>query len=206
MIELLVVIAIIAVLAAMLLPALNRARDAARAARCASNLRQLGVALQMYLGDNDGHFFRADDDNYNTWYNYEPPPRSKGTSDFLRYLGTGRNWNAGVGWINGVLDCPARANDTWVTPALNNRVEYAYNDEYWYQKKSLTSLRRPEGKIAFCEAAHYKISIYNWWWAFILNPHRDRGTCAFLDGHVELLHLPPVAETHAAYDHYFQAD
>ena len=56
LIELLVVIAIIAILAAILLPALNHAREAGKMAGCASNMKQLGGALQMYLSDNDDTF------------------------------------------------------------------------------------------------------------------------------------------------------
>ena len=75
LIELLVVVAIIAILAAMLLPSLSRARDRARMIQCASNLRQLGLAVNAYAGDWDGSFPMHTTANF-TWgpkiYAYAP--------------------------------------------------------------------------------------------------------------------------------------
>ncbi len=62
LIELLVVIAIIGILAAILLPALARAREAARRANCANNLRQLAFSMKMYAGENKGYWPRIQGD------------------------------------------------------------------------------------------------------------------------------------------------
>src|SRR5271155_3946872 len=51
LLELVVVATVIAILAALLLPALARAKNQARAAHCVSNLRQLGIALDLYTQD-----------------------------------------------------------------------------------------------------------------------------------------------------------
>lgn len=56
LIELLVVLAIIAILAALLMPALGKAKEAGKSAACISNLRQIGIALQVYVDGNNQRF------------------------------------------------------------------------------------------------------------------------------------------------------
>lgn len=79
LIELLVVIAIIAVLLALVIPSASRMLQSARQTQCLANLKQIGVAISLYVGENDGTLPRLQGDDGTPWQfglsTYIPAPK-----------------------------------------------------------------------------------------------------------------------------------
>ena len=67
LIELLVVITIIAVLAGLLLPVLSSAQESARSAKCISNLKQIGAAMNLYANDNNNSYPPLEPSSTTNW-------------------------------------------------------------------------------------------------------------------------------------------
>ena len=109
LVELLVVIAMIAILAVLLLPTLTRAKQKSQQAACLSNLKQIGLAFAVYLGDHSDFFPDRRDlkitlpGNYRPWTTWPPSDPRAGWAA-LQFSNECPNFN--------VWSCPAAVNST----------------------------------------------------------------------------------------------
>src|SRR5574340_836561 len=108
LIELLVVIAIIAILAAMLFPVFARARESARKIQCLSNVKNIAMAVQIYLSDFDRF----------------PPKEHR--ADVYSYMGSGSD-DPHPGGGNGTGNCETHANPFLMWPVVFD--EYVRSEE-----------------------------------------------------------------------------
>jgi prepilin-type processing-associated H-X9-DG protein/prepilin-type N-terminal cleavage/methylation domain-containing protein len=217
LVELLVVIAVIAILTAMLLPVLGRGRLSAQRTSCESNLRQLGVATELYWDDNDGNCFECGPTNINS-----------GQLWWFGWLGPGaeghRPFDSSVGKLFPYLNssdvrlCPSLDSQSphFKLKATNVVFSYGYNRFLTpsIQPINVSKLLKPTDTALYADAAQVNnfqlpASPSNPMleeWYYLDNPtnysgssyyphghfrHLQKANTAFCDGHVGLENFVP---------------
>lgn len=152
LIELLVVIAILAIIAALLFPVLSNARESGRRTRCLANMRQVGLALQMYLSDYTETFPM----------NRFPDAQRPLSNDWGGLHGSSWNWKRAVlSYLKSVavLECPSNAYQ-WESEYIDNYggaggdesnwahtlklpISYAYNGSFFHEGIPIRVLGEP---------------------------------------------------------------
>lgn len=222
LIELLVVIAIIAILAAILFPVFARAREAARAANCKSNLKQIGTASMMYSQDYDELFVPINNcggqvletgqnstnqgcsgNYYHLWFHHLHP-----------YI---KNF--------GVFNCPSNPSTTKYTGQYTGAISYGYNylavtftTNTTYTTAtcpsncgvnlgggggqggiaaSAAAVEDAAGTIFACDGSNYALgpgdpSLPSAYAKYVANRHSENVNCLFVDGHVKAMQYTSI--------------
>lgn len=209
LIELLTVIAIIGILAAIIIPTVSRVRATAAKADCASNIRQIGVALLLYAQDNKNTLppvsqgaWPVATDQSNAWgraiwsyvgysdgsFNPGVNDLRSGTAYQSNNLFQCRITKTGMKYVPGV-DGVASA---WSSYGLNDGPLYVTGKPTRVTGVPLSSVENVSKAAMLLESRFFWAGDYAYKTQFGLIPHGDATNVAFYDGHVELMRWPDI--------------
>ncbi len=195
LIELLVVIAIIAILAAILFPVFARAREKARQTSCLSNVKEIGLGLQMYISDYDergmSHLTLG-------------PPNLLWPQMLIPYI---KNVQ--------IFTCPSRPESSW-NGGYDSGLGYAYNYlcSTWYYPHTLSDVDYPSETCVLVDGGYSYLWYTGYYrhiipastaygidgYATLIGQHNDGNNMCFYDGHAKWLSLSYIHGQIGRYD------
>jgi len=215
LIELLTVIAIIGILAAILIPVVSSVRESARTSQCASNLRQIGNGILLYVDDNTGRTPMArNTDEFGT-------NDMMVTFQYTIWGYVGYEWDS-FDYSENSMRVTSRTENVFHCPTtLTQGPRYVPTgdggDPYAYAMSAdvhnrfdgahrgfpLSALPSPSRTVAVVEMYTWWADAHRWNYLFGLIPHNDGANFLFYDGHVERLAYDDVPRTSASGDGLF---